>query len=180
MRLLMAGVAAILCFQPFVSAEDKQPAEKKETVAFDGIELTLAFETRNDKESLKEYLPEGEKLDAWTKLASIREYHNVNDPKAVVDNMIRKLNEQYPGSPSSVLQNRQTGELVVDFVVRPADKSFIEFNVFRFVAKSGGGVIAHQFALRDAKDPQAFYDNLKPLRDRLVPQMARTGLQTGK
>jgi hypothetical protein len=153
-------------------------AQGPERVTFDGQVLVLAFTTENPGESIREYIPEGEKLDSWTRLASIREYSALHDPKAVAANLVRILKQNNPRAPSSVSENEQTGEVMVDFVTWPPDEAFVEFNVWKYRRRDGGGLVAHQYALRDYRDPKGFLRKFKPVRERLVRLMAKGGLVT--
>jgi hypothetical protein len=154
------------------------PAESsaQQSVTFDGRTLVLAWEGENRMERIREYIPENEKLDSWTTLASIRHYPNLNDPKAVVANLVRLLKQKTPKAPSAVQDNANTGEVVVDFVTWPPDESFVEFNVWKYRRADTGGLVAHQYALRDYQDPKGFLRRLKPVRERLVRLMAERGL----
>jgi hypothetical protein len=151
-------------------------AQQRESVSFDGRTLVLAWEGENRGERIREYLPDGEKLDSWTTLASIREYPDLNDPKAVVTNLVRMLRQNHPRARSAVQENPRTGEVVVDFVTWPPDESFVEFNVWKYRRAEAGGLVAHQYALRDYRDPKGFLRGLRPVRERLVRLMAEGGL----
>jgi hypothetical protein len=70
------------------------------------------------------------------------------------------------------------GEIVVDFVTWPAAESFVEFNVFKYGRREGGGLVAQQYALRDYKDPRGFMRGLKPVRARLIKLMTEGGLRS--
>jgi hypothetical protein len=137
------------------------PAEaaalQRESVSFDGQTLVLASQSENPGEPVKEYIPANEELRSWTRLASIREY---------------------PNARHAVIENPQTGEVVIDFVTWPEDQSFVEFNVFKYSRREGGGLVAQQYALRDYKDPRGFMRGLKPVRTRLVKLMTEGGLHS--
>jgi hypothetical protein len=148
----------------------------QESVSFDGQRMVLAARGENPGETVREYIPPDQKLESWTRLASIREYPRLNDAKAVVANMLELLKRQNPQARSATVENAKTGEVVVDFVTWPPDESFVEFNVFRYGPREGGGLVAHQYALRDYTDPKGFLRRLKPLRLRLVRLMADQGL----
>jgi hypothetical protein len=169
-------IAALIATAGLVVPADSS-AQQRESVAFDGRTLVLAWEGENRGERIREYIPEGEQLDSWTTLASIREYPNLNDPKAVVANLLRVLKQNTPKAPSAVQENARTGEVVVDFVTWPPDESFVEFNVWKYRRAETGGLVAHQYALRDYRDPKGFLRGLKPVRERLVRLMVEGGLE---
>jgi hypothetical protein len=187
MRRFCAVLMFVLCFCQFVHADDSKLSgtksvmvKPKPAVKFDGTTLEFAWEGTNPGEVIKEYIPHGETLEAWTKLASTRTYKDLNDPQAMVDAMVKNLESDYPDCPHTVIVNPKTGDLVIDFVLWPQDGSFVEFNVFKYQKLAKGGVVAQQYAVRDYNDPEKFLKDLKPLRERLVAKMASTGLQSGK
>jgi hypothetical protein len=157
-------------------AQVAQQALPKERIAFDGTTLVLASQEKNAEESIKEYIPEGQTLEAWSHLASVRTYANHQDPKMLAGALVKQVKANYPQSPCSLRENTTTGESMVDFVVWPADKSFVEFNVFKYGKGENGGVVAQQYAIRDYKDPNGFLESLRPVRERVLAEMTR-GLQ---
>jgi len=176
----MRSLAALVAFACFVSplAADEPRAESNERVQFDGESLGLAFEGEDPGATIKEYLPAGEKLDRWTRLAAIRKFSNLNDPVAYATATIKELKAKYPQSPSAVIENPKTGAVVLDFVVWPEDTSFVEFNVFRYEKRPGGGLISQQYAIRAYGDrAEPFLLGLREVRERLVEKMAGEGLQ---
>jgi hypothetical protein len=146
-------------------------------ITFDGTRLVHAAEGTTPVERWREFVPQGEKVDRWTKLASIREYPTHDDPKALAGELVRTLKKRYPDAPSSILENKSTGEVIVDFIAWPADRAFTEFNVFRYGRRDGGGVVAQQYALRAYGDATVFLQGLKGQRKRVVDAMAKDGLR---
>ncbi|MEX2114893.1 MAG: hypothetical protein WD845_16995 [Pirellulales bacterium] len=176
MRFAIAALACMACCSTVARASDDSAGPAKESVRFDGHLLDLASQDETPGQSLKEYIPAGETLEHWTKLAAIREYDALDDPKPVVGEFLQQLKKQYPESPCSVIENPTTGEVIIDFVVWPADASFVEFNVFKYQKRTGGGLIAEQYALREYQDAEGFLKGLRPVRERLVELMTE-GLQ---
>jgi hypothetical protein len=80
-----------------------------------------------------------------------------------------------------VLRNPKTGEVIVDFIVWPEDRAFHEFNVFRYGKRDGGGLVAHQYALRAyGGDATEFLRGLKERRPKLLDAMANEGLKAAR
>lgn len=185
MRTLRTFATMLLAFTSFSVADEvrddeatrQASAAAAEHIQFDGRTLGLAFENATDLERVKEYIPGDQKLERWTVLASIREFPGLNDVPATVGALIKQLNKDYPQSPFSLIENPDTGDAIVDFVVWPADGSFVEFNILRYQKNPAGGLIAQQYALRDYEDPEGFLKKLRPLRERLINLMAKDGLQ---
>ena len=169
--LIFAGIAVAAAAAP-------QP---KETAKFDGNTLVLASREGDEKtgESLREYIPEGENFDAWTKLASVHVFPKLDDPLAAVANLKAELEKEYPGSPSNVLKNAETGEAMIDFVILLPDSRFVEWDVMKYVKNPKGGLTMYQYALRvyGEKQSKEFLTGLKQERVRLVALMAKSGLQ---
>ena len=167
----------VCCIANVARAEDEPNVAAKETVQFDDQTLVLAFSGDDPGATIKEFVPAGEKLESWTRLAAIREFDNLDSPLDYGAATIEQLKKQYPKSPSSIIENPDTGAVVLDFVVWPEDASFVEFNVFRIEKRAGGGLISQQYAVRaygDAAEP--FLTELPPVRERLVEEMAEPRL----
>ena len=175
MRFLLSTCAIAVCLASSgYTAEEKTTAA--DSVEFDGQRLVFAFESNNPGEHFKEYIPQGENLDSWTKLAAIREYSKIDDPKQLAERMAQLLKKQNPDAQSAIAGNPKTGAVVLDFVTWPPDHSFVEFNVFKIEKQEPHGIVAEQYAVRDYKDVIAFLKNLKPLRTKLRTAMIEDGL----
>lgn len=163
------------------SGDDKNAASDETTpteqITFDGQKLKLAFDADAQGDTIKEYIPDGEKLDKWTKLASIREYPKLNDAHELAAAVVHEVEGKNLKADAHLKQNEETGETVIDFIVWPEDKSFAEFNVFKFHKNEDGGITSEQYAVREYKEPEKFVEELAPLRERLIEQMTADGLQ---
>jgi hypothetical protein len=177
--MVCSVIAAQLAAAQEPVATDLSSSVAKESVWFDGQKLNLAWQGENPGETIKEFVPAGQTLKDWTTLASIREYDQLNDVHAVIGSFVKTLKAQYPDSPIAILENPTTGDVMLDFVVWPKDNSFVEFNIFKYHKRAGGGLVAEQLALRAYGEQPAedFLKNLKPLRKRLLEEMAEGGLQ---
>jgi hypothetical protein len=173
-------VCAVMFAVGIVAHSEEPVVKQKEFVRFDGKTFALAWENSKPDEIVKEYISDGEKLESWTKLASTREYPKFNDAMALASNLLQTLKKQNPNTPSSIVKNEKTGEVMVDFIAMSPDNSFVEFNIFKYGPRPGGGVLAQQYALRAYKDITTFLKGMKPERVRLLEIMATTGLQQGK
>ncbi len=160
-------------------AENKPAATGKETVRFDGQTLVLASQKSDPNGNLKEYLPEAEKIDAWTRRASIEERAG-DDPRAAAAEQLRAVKEKNPLASSSTIQNPRTGEVILDFVTWNAEGTTAEFNLYKYGKTPAGGLRVQRYALRETRDVTTFLKGLKPVRERLVGAMAKEGLQTSR
>lgn len=150
-----------------------------QSLRFDNQGLNLAWQGGTTDEPIYEYIPAGENLDRWTHLASIREYHSINDLKALAQGTVDAVKQNYPGAPIQLVENPINGDVMIDFLVGPPDGSFIEYNVFQYSKRHAGGVVAQQYALRAyGADIAAFNKGLSATRDRLLNEMADHGLES--
>jgi hypothetical protein len=177
--VLACCAVSIASAQSLPNAKGKA-APKKESVQFDGETLVLASEEKDDTQKLREFIPVDQKLESWTKLASIREYDSDKSPAENVEVFKNVLKEKYPQTSTTVTDNPQTDEAIIDFLVWADDRSFVEFNVFKYRRAGAKGIFAEQYAVREYKDPQGFLKTFKPTRDRLVDLMTNEGLKINK
>jgi hypothetical protein len=166
LALVVPFTAVVIAAEP---AARPLPAE---TVTFDGQTLHLCWQGDIPGGEAREFVPAGERPDAWTRLASIRTYAGEQDPKALAVSLVTGVKAESPQAPCSIRQDAKTGDVLVDYVFWPADNSSVEFNVFRFAKAAGDGVVAHQYAIREHRDPKGFIEELRPVRERLLGAMA--------
>jgi len=176
MRFVLAMVFVALCGVSVVRADDATDSDRP-SVKFDGNTLLLAWQNSEHNPTIREFIPQGQDLESWTILSSIRDYPNLEDPFLICGAMAKRATEMNADAQGRVTENNETGEAVVDFLAWPEDKSFVEFNVFRYRKAAQGGLVAEQYAVRDYKDPDAFVKNLQPIRERLVKEMLQSGLE---
>jgi len=149
-----------------------------QSITIDGQTLDLAWQGGSTDEPIYEYIPAGESLEHWTHLASIREYHSIDNAKALAEGTIQAVKQNYPGAPTQMVENPTSGDVMIDFLVGPPDGSFVEYNVFQYKKRPEGGTVAQQYALRAYGDTTKFLKNLETTRTRLLNEMADHGLQS--
>lgn len=162
-----------------VRADEDAAGDAPQEVTFDGQKMNLAWQGGEEGAPIYEYLPEGETLEQWKHLASIREWDAIDDAKELAANTEKTVKESYPGAPTQLIENPETGDTILDFIVGPEDGSFAEYNVFKYSQRDGGGVVAEQYALRayGKQDIEAFLKKLPEVRSRVLDEMAATGLE---
>ena len=178
MRRAALLFVALAVFAANVHALDALPGAR--AVTFDGKRLVHAAEGKTPVELWREFVPPGENLERWTRLASVREYPTHRDPKTLAGELVRALKQRYPGAPFSLIENKSSGEVIVDFVAWPDDRAFTEFNLFRYGTRDAGGVVAQQYALRVYGDAGDFLRGLRAERKRLIELMAKDGLKAAR
>jgi hypothetical protein len=155
-----------------------EPTAPPQSLRFDNQTLNLAWQGGTPDAPIYEYVPAGETLDRWTHLASIREYHSIDNAKALADGTLQDVKQNYPGAPTQIVENPNNGDVMVDFLVGPPDGSFVEYNVFQYSKRPEGGTVAQQYARRAyGDDAEAFGKIISDTRDRLLNEMADHGLE---
>lgn len=155
------------------------PSPNLPPIVFDGETFLFAWEGASPTAKIKEFVPAGQHLDNWTRFVAINEYPNAQDPRIFAQGIVDQLKKQNPTAGSQLQENSKTGEVMLDFVTWPENKSYVEFDVFKFHKLPGGGIVGEQFAQRAyAVDEQkALLDGLEALKKRVLPMMAENGFQ---
>jgi hypothetical protein len=172
-------IATAVCFT-LLSVAAGNAAESTtapKSLLFDNQTLDLAWQGGTKDAPIYDYIPTGETLDHWTHLASIREYHSLDNVKQLAENTIEMVKQSYPGAPWQSVDNPNGNETIIDFLVSAPDDSFVEYNVFKYAKREAGGIVAQQYALRAYGDDKSFLKDLSATRDRLINEMADHGLQ---
>ena len=160
-------------------ARAAEPTAPPQSLRFDNQTLNLAWQGGTPDAPIYEYVPAGENLDRWTRLASIREYHSIENAKALAEGTLQDVKQNYPGAPTQIVENPNNGDVMIDFLVGPPDGSFVEYNVIQYSKRLQGGTVAQQYARRAyGDDIAAFTEKLSATRDRLLNEMADHGLES--
>lgn len=172
--LLLALIASLaVAAEP---AGPTTPSTPPDSVAFNNQTLDLAWQGGTPDAPIYEYVPAGETLEHWTHLASIREYHSIDDIAKLAATTVQMVKQNYPGAPTQVVENPTNGDTIVDFLVGPPDGSFVEYNIFQYKKREAGGIVAYQYAIRAYGDTAPFLKDLDNTRGRLLNEMADNGL----
>jgi hypothetical protein len=100
---------------------------------------------------LREYLPSGESIEHWSHLASVRIFKDINNPGLYLQNVAAGVAKSNPAARSRLLQNNQTHELLLDFMMfAPAGsaQAYAEWNLMRARFVEGKGLVVYQYAVR--------------------------------
>ncbi len=126
---------------------------------------------------LAEFTLAGETVQDWSKLFAYYAYPEAgDDPLLMAAEVGKAAKEANPDANYALLDNKEAGDAIIDFLTWAPGSEIGEFNVFKFArAQYGPGLVGLQFAQRfkvadmDVKDFQA-------LRKRAVAEMARTDI----
>jgi hypothetical protein len=180
--IVLCCIAGMALAQDAALPETADAAAEKESVRFDDETLVLAYEGEADGDSIKEFIPSGENLDSWTRLAAVREHAKLNDAKQFANEMVQQLEEKDTPAPYELLANEKTGDCILDFIVWSADGSFVEFNIFKYQKKETGGLLSYQYALRAyGDDIEKFLTGMDAeRRAKMITEMIDRGVQPGE
>jgi hypothetical protein len=115
------------------------------------LRLFRAYAPEDSKVDLREYLPEGEALTHWNRLASVRVFKDLKDPKQYLSNVASAVKKSHPSANYRLLQDDKSKELVLDFLTfapESAPQHFAEWNLMRAKYVKRKGLIVYQYAMR--------------------------------
>jgi hypothetical protein len=105
-----------------------------------------------------EYVPKGQTLENWKTLIGVRVWPKIEELKEVTGPYLQQL-EPVMVREAKVYEpegSKPGTDVVFELYLAPADKSYLEYNLIRFVKESGTpGVKSYQFAERRAYDVDA-------------------------
>jgi hypothetical protein len=151
-------------------------------VDFGGERYRLAYEKQvklasgQPGDGIAEFTLKGETVEDWTKLFAFHAYpQSGDDPVLAAATLGRLVQEANKDARYALIEDRQTGDAIVDFLIWTPGSDIMEFNVFKYArADYGPGLVALQFAQRiRADDGVAAF---QALRERAVKQMAETDI----
>ncbi len=123
------------------------------------------------KEELREYLPEGESFERWTRLASVRVFKDLKDPVSYLKNVAAAVTKSHPLARYQVLQEEKTKAVILDFTTFPpasAPEQFAEWNLMRAQFVKGKGLVVYQYAMRIYDVGSGASEKLKAERAKMV------------
>ena len=115
-----------------------------------GVIFRPAFTNSSDAGYLREYLPVGQTLDAWTNLFAVRCFRDLDSPKDYIGKMAADYQQKYPGMKFATFDQKSKNRFFIDFFAYPLDKKskFFEWDFFRAQTNAAGGIVVFQYAER--------------------------------
>lgn len=115
------------------------------------LKLVRAYAPANSESQLREYLPEGESLERWNRLASVRVLKSEKDPQKYLERVAALVRQSGPAARAEFFRNEQKKQTVLDFITfapKGSPEHFAEWNMMRAKFVKGTGLIVYQYALR--------------------------------
>lgn len=121
------------------------------SIAIGDLKLFQAYAPPESKVALREYVPAGESIKNWTRMASIRVFKDQKDPKAYLTAVAAQVAKSHPSARYQFLQNNKGKSLVLDFMTFPPESVspfYAEWNLMRASFVEGKGLVVYQYAMR--------------------------------
>lgn len=135
--LSLAFACAAFAGKPYIKVGDRK--------------MFLAYTPGLAANGLREYLPAGETLSSWTRLASVRVFPDLDNPSAFLKKVAEGVKRSHPAARYQLLEPKDGGPLVLDFLTFPPQGSrdnYAEWNLMRAEHIDGKGLVVYQYALR--------------------------------
>lgn len=119
-------------------------------IAIGDLRLYLANSGTTSSGPIKEYLPSGEKLESWNRLASIRIFSNLTDPNSYLEGLGKQVTKDNPAARYQILRNA-SGVVVLDFLTfsdLSIPQPYAEWNLMKASYVPGEGLVLYQYAMR--------------------------------
>jgi hypothetical protein len=185
-RATLAAIAFAGC-PPWASAADARDwLGIPGPLTFDGTPFALAWSARPAPAYYKqEYLPAGQASASYTRMLLIEVVESGTTVAGALSAQVRMLNARKGKDPLvnfEVIQNRRTGEVMLDFIIggrTAAGVPIAEWNAYRYAprksASGGEGVLLFAISHRaygDA-DIRTFLTGLKAMRPAEINRIAQ-------
>jgi hypothetical protein len=127
-------------------------------------------------DGVAEFTLPGETVDDWTKLFAFHAYPEAGDDPALAAAALGKVVKAVNKDANFTLTaDPKTGEAIIDFLTWAPGSDVMEFNVFKYAAANGEGLVALQYAQHIKTDDMDVAD-FRKLRQRTVEAMAHTDI----
>ena len=166
MRRIAFLIATLLLVAP--------AAAQTGSVDFGGNTYVQKFEgAKNAPDIFVEFGLAPEPIEKWTKLFVFHAQPGAgNDPMHAAANLAKVLKTHDKNAPFRIIENKASGEVIIDFLTSAEDSDTVEFDVFKFARAGGGrGLVAAQFAFRFTLG-EVDATKLKEIRRRAIADMA--------
>lgn len=143
-------------------------------ITFQGKSYALAWSSQpSDNYTKQEYVPDGQTVETYKDMFLIEAVTGALRPADAASAQVEMLKQRKAADPVvnySILQNQETGNVVLDFVLSDlqADPVVVEWNAYRYSPlKDGKGVALYGISRRayGEADAKAMLQGLAKIRD---------------
>jgi len=140
--VFFSGVVVVLLWVTSVSM-----AAPVQEITFDDMSFRHAWENPEGLPT-SEYVEEGATLENWEHLLAYRRYPGRDKPAEMVNWYLKQIKPTQ--KPAMYQRAEKRRDVMLVFMILAPDKSYVEFNIHRFVLEDGM-VRSYQFAARNYK-----------------------------
>ncbi len=176
--LTLSAAPAAETKAPSAAAAEASPesgdAEAGQSIEFDGDSYVEQFANATPEIRLMEFVRPNETVDHWTKLLAVRNFTQLDDPGQSAAAVGKTLQQMQPEAKYRLLEKEDGSEAIIDFITWPADASYLEFNIHRYLKKPGlPGLVSYQFAYKFTDTSPESQQKFQELRAKWVDEMSR-------
>ena len=114
------------------------------------VKLERANASKDAEQQLRKYLPPGESLDHWNRMASVQILKNEKDSKKYLTRVAETMQQGNPMAKTRFFQNEKKQTVLDAITFAPADSpvKYAEWSLMRAHYVKGTGLVVFQYALR--------------------------------
>lgn len=156
------------------ASSESDSTESGQSIEFDGDSYVEQFESATPEIRLMEFVRPNETVDNWTKLLAVRNFTQLDDPGQSAAAVGKTLQQLQPEAKYRLLEKEDGSEAIIDFITWPADASYLEFNIHRYLKKPGlPGLVSYQFAYKFTDTSPESQQKFQELRAKWVDEMSK-------
>jgi hypothetical protein len=138
---LLGAVALVLSVGAAAADDKPERLSVPGPISFHDENFVLSWSSHPTPELYKqEYLPSGQISDHYTAMVMLDVNLAAGDPRAAAGKMINTLVARKANDPLvnfSVIQNKKTDEVILDFILSSPDGGIVEWNGYRYAPFTG-------------------------------------------
>lgn len=158
-------------------------------ITFDGTDYLLSWSSQpNAQYTKQEYVPAGQSVESYDSMIMVEFLASELTPLQMASAQANMLNERKASDPlvnMDLMQNEQTGEVLLDFIVSAKDEKgeyIVEWNAYRYAStqnaegEAGGMLFAISHRAYGNEAAQAFLGALRDFKGTQIEELSKVPL----
>lgn len=158
-------------------------------LTFDGTDYLLSWSSQpNAQYTKQEYVPAGQTVESYDSMIMVEFLASEMTPLQMVSAQVNMLNERKASDPlvnMDLMQNEQTGEVLLDFIVSAKDENgeyIVEWNGYRYASaqnaegEAGGMLFAISHRAYGNEASQTFMSTLRDFKGTQIQELSKVSL----
>ncbi|QDZ11907.1 hypothetical protein [Devosia ginsengisoli] len=158
-------------------------------LTFDGTDYLLSWSSQPNAQYIKqEYVPAGQTVENFDSMIMVEFLASEMTPLQMASAQVNMLNERKASDPlvnMDLMQNEQTGEVLLDFIVSAKDEKgeyIVEWNGYRYASAQnaegevGGMLFAISHRAYGNEASQAFMSTLRDFKGTQIEELSKVAL----